>query len=792
MDKQRSVPWAAFLLGCLFGAGVFGLARPAALPTGSDRATPKGESAALPTAAALADPAVDQGPDAASSIVAPLLDAAAAERRLLDARGPGPEEGLIVGTVRTLEGAPLAGARIKAVPEGPGSLLTPPGLSRSGDPRTNWLLQQERPSGPEARSARSDPAGRFELPVPADRLFQLRAELPGWILQPAGTGGGAAGAGRTVDFVAWPAARLVLDLVDEQGRPVDSARLALFSPLEYGCPWSYLDWDRSRPALDLPPGSWRVCAMTGARPWVRSNQMPQLSERMSGPRELELSAFGPPKHERWVLAPTIALYGQLQPPAGDRIALDGFQVRLVPTEGGGLVDPFETWQTPGFSPPTLEGPHFQAFASKPGSYRVEYKLQFDSQWTELGVVELPAAPLRQDFSLNGSLAWPRLEVLASDPAGDPAASLGKVALRIKTGAGSSESPVLANHVLPLAPGRFEVLLRPNLKDWIAGRPPTAEGAAPANPFASPAPTASSEVLLLLQHPTYGALELPLSPGQTRVLARFEIPARLLLRIRGDYRPPQPAWLSVALVPGPYTGLSITKGTQRRLDLGSQDTELEFGGLSPGPMLLQLRLNRPSGGGFGTSELYNQPVDIVAGDNFLTLDLSGTGSLRVRHPTQRTGTLGLSELGADGVYKSADFALLRAEVDGEGWASFGIVVPGRYLLRDDAGELMSITFPCGDVWFEGRAPDCVCLVLEEDSKALIQAGLASGDLLLEFDGEPIDRSRFQTLRTIAQREPERVVNLGIQRAGTRFNLQLPAGTLFAGGPFGQTWIPSLRP
>jgi hypothetical protein len=175
-----------------------------------------------------------------------------------------------------------------------------------------------------------------------------------------------------------------------------------------------------------------------------------------------------------------------------------------------------------------------------------------------------------------------------------------------------------------------------------------------------------------------------------------------------------------------------------------------------------------------------------------LDLSGTGSLRVRHPTQRTGTLGLSELGADGVYKSADFALLRAEVDGEGWASFGIVVPGRYLLRDDAGDLMSITFPCGDVWFEGRAPDCVCLVLEEDSKALIQAGLASGDLLLEFDGEPIDRSRFQTLRTIAQREPERVVNLGIQRAGTRFNLQLPAGTLFAGGPFGQTWIPSLRP
>jgi hypothetical protein len=782
----------AFVLGCLCGGAAFGLLRPVEnLHAGQAAQRLAGDNAlqrSNPNAS-------ENGPKSlALAPTAIRLDGPAAQRELAALVEAGQGVGLLSGTVRGLAGEPLSGVRLVAA-SAVFSRVQGAGQIGSGvfDPRSAWLAQrlQRIPSG--GTEAITDAQGHFEIAVQEDRLYQLSAHLAGWILQPLGGSADAVSAGWELDFRGQPAAQLVLDLVDEQGQPLEEATLGLCSALEYGTPWSYLDWRRAGPAIDLPPGSWRLCALTGGRTWVQTPQLLQLPERMSKPTELELSAAAGPIRARWVLAPVSVLYGQLGAPPEDSSILASYQVRLVSATGGGAGDPFEAWLPLAQGHLHHSGSHYQVFASNPGTYQVEFKQVYQGEWQALGSVDLPRAALRQDFQLGAALAAPRLEIIALDPLGAPAASLGRISITTKTNNSTGGQQVAQTQVQLLAPGRFSVPLPSSMRAWFEGQPGASVPSSGIALFSSPGPSASSAVFVGLEHPLYGKYELPVTPGQKELYVRFKQAARLLLNAKGDYRLPAKAWLSVLIAAGPKTPFFGQSGQGRRLEFGSGEATLEFAGLAPGPTQLSLVLNKPtSGGGYSSGELEHRSLDLGPGDNFVTLDLAGIGGLRVRHPEQRTGQIGASRQDPDGTFRSHDYMPIGAKVDAEGWAAFEVLTPGRYLLRDDAGDLMSVNFPCGEVWFEPRAPDCVSLVLVSEANVLIEAGLLSGDLLLDLDGQTLTRQLLQETRNLAHREPERQLTVGYQRGGSRSTVRVPASALFVGGFDGAKLVPNLRP
>jgi hypothetical protein len=795
-SKSRSIHTLgvvlAFVLGCLCGRAVFGLLRPAKTPPEAQPAQRLTSDNAWQGSAPTAS---ENGPNSLErALTASELDGLAAQREPAAAVEAGPGIGVLSGTVRGLAGEPLSGVRLVAASA---VLSRVQGAGQIGngvfDPRSTWLAQRSQliPSG--GTEALTDAEGHFEIAVQEGRLYQLSAHLAGWILQPLGGSADAVSAGQKLDFRGQPAAQLQLDLVDEQGQPLEQASVALCSSLEHGVPWSYLEWRRASPTIDLPPGSWRLCALTGGRIWVQSPELLQLPERISKPAELELSAAAGPILARWVLAPACVLYGQLEPPPEDPGVLADYLVRLVATSGDAAVDPFGHWLPPGRVAWPHSGSHYQVFACVPGTYQVEFKRHYQGEWQALGSVDLPQAPLRQDFQLGAAFAAPRLEIDALDPNGAPAASLGRISVTTKANNSSSGQQVPLAQVQLLAAGRFSVPLPSGLKPWFEGQP-GASVPFPGIPlFATPAPDTAGAVLLGLDHPVYGKYELPVTPGQKELYVRFRQPARLLLSVKGNYRPPGQAWLSVLVAAGPKAPFFTNVGLPRRLALGAGETTLEFAGLAPGPTQLSLVLNKPtSGGGHSSVELEHRSLDLGPGDNLVTMDLVGMGGLRVRHPVQRTGQIGARRQDPDGSFGSHDYMPNSAQVDAEGWAAFEVLAPGRYLLRDDAGDLMSVNVPCGEVWFEPRAPDCVSLVLGSEANVLLEAGLRSGDLLLEFDGQPLSSTLLQETRSLAQKEPGRQLTVGYQRGGSRSTARVPASALLVGGFKDVMLIPNLRP
>lgn len=244
----------AFALGCLCGGAAFGLLRPVKILPGAEPADRLVGNNALQGS----DPtALENGPK--SLVRAPTaneLDGLTAQRELAAPVEAGQGLGLLSGTVRGLAGEPLSGVRLVAA-SAVLSRVEGAGQIGSGvfDPRSTWLAQRSQriPSG--GTEALTDAQGHFEIAVQERQLYQLSAHLAGWILQPLAGSADAVSAGQKLDFRGQPAAQLVLDLVDEQGQPLQEATLGLCSALEYGTPWSYLEWRRASPAIDLPRGS---------------------------------------------------------------------------------------------------------------------------------------------------------------------------------------------------------------------------------------------------------------------------------------------------------------------------------------------------------------------------------------------------------------------------------------------------------------------------------------------------------------------------------------------------------
>ncbi len=173
--------------------------------------------------------------------------------------------GHITGSVVTETGAPLAGARITAVPAQTPDLM-PSGL-RSPDPEFDLDTWTRRATAAEAqRRARSvsvvtDADGRFRLEGLHERPYDVAGTHHGYELRPrGGRAGMGISPGQSVEFTAVSATSVVLDVRGAGGAPAESALVTIRGV------WEAQErrhaWTAARNNLRVPAGTFEVRAFS--------------------------------------------------------------------------------------------------------------------------------------------------------------------------------------------------------------------------------------------------------------------------------------------------------------------------------------------------------------------------------------------------------------------------------------------------------------------------------------------------------------------------------------------------
>jgi hypothetical protein len=695
--------------------------------------------------------------------------------------------GRIDGQVSDPSGAPLAGARVEAARLDARVLGLEDSLAEAlrgwGDAQ---IWQRAELSG-SLISARTDAAGRYELAVEAEASHLLRASLPGHRLQRRDGRFSRVQAGESVDFLAEPLGLLVLDPVDASGKPLPSATLA-FSFSEQGyVDWVYVDWQRSEPEVDLPPGAWLLVALDGARPWCPDRTVPWLAEALSEPVQIDVRPGQQLEPLRLELRPRPTLYGEVRPASGESLPDQNLCLRLFGSDGTAL--PVFPPQILGSFRPGIDfySPRFALIAPAPGRFEVRWIRGGSEADLSLGFVELPEGLLRQDLTLPAGSHIGPLVIVATDPDGAPAASLGPIQFSTRDPRGLGQGGSLQNP-RPTGGGRFELPLNAHLAAFFSAGAEAPVPAGAAWGAGGDQPKAS----LHLQHPRFGPHQVELERGRFEYRVEFRSPAALEVKVSGLLPAPEGRFYGLEVVPAggkdPFGGLA----NRESLSVSDNGTaSVSFPRLPPGRYAVVLQLNLGGRNLFNSEELYTRSVDLVAGPNQLLLDLGGSGQLRVRCQPGAEAGLVLKVQEAD----PGQFGLRSRQrsptSSADGVQIFENVMPGAYMLSSHAGH-MRIQFPCGEVLFDPRPTNALELLLLRPDGALAQAGLSSGDLLLGVDGSAIQPGAQMEWSKATLQDPQRSVTVRILRQGSPIELELQLAQLFRQATSGAFLTETLRP
>jgi S1-C subfamily serine protease len=126
---------------------------------------------------------------------------------------------------------------------------------------------------------------------------------------------------------------------------------------------------------------------------------------------------------------------------------------------------------------------------------------------------------------------------------------------------------------------------------------------------------------------------------------------------------------------------------------------------------------------------------------------------------------------------------NATLDGERRARFEGLLAGAYVLAANGlPEEVAVTLPCGELYLDARAPDCLRVAIGDQEGALYRAGLRAGDLIVGAQGKDFDRAE-ELWRLFAETRAERIA-LSVLHGRERLELSLPVVR------FGPRWLEEL--
>jgi hypothetical protein len=619
--------------------------------------------------------------------------------------------GFVTGFVRDDQGRPVAGVELRLRGRGPRSLSSTDSarLGQGLAPATSldealasaarrWVESSAR----DAR-ATTDESGAYSLPaLGGEHGSDVDAGLAGQALEPLGRADGLL-PGDTLDFVARPLARVLVDVIDTDGRPLDEAHLQTKGTSVN----TALLWRRGTPLLVEP-----------VRTSLRAHR-------------------GLVPSEQWDVVDSLASseWGSVDPLPGEEVALQLVLVARTRVAGrivdpsGALLDSYsEVRATPRVDDELELARGLDGTPQRAGVERGRFVMLdlVPGEWVL--AVEAPGG----EFVAHTTVVVGREPVEASLVV--PDAPLGAVLeVEVLSERGTAVRDFALQLVDTNGNGRelYDLVREPSgvalvRLDELA---PGAE-----DPLA-----ALAGALLVASMPSGQGGRAKLEPGATRVTIRLDPPARLVVAVHGLVGTPLEAAVEVDLsyymdfdpsIPG-----SAGRRQHRNWNAEPRDGVWTFHDLQPGYYEVVLAKPQPMPGVRRELRLARRVVHVVGDEVRLDLDVPRIVPVRVVAPGYAPGcSFMLLELQGEELVPDQMRPWQSALVDEQGIATFDEVVAGRYELSSaDSDAKRTVEVPCGDVIFDAPAWNAVRVVVVDAQGTLAARGLRDGDLLVGMVG-----------------------------------------------------------
>ena len=619
-----------------------------------------------------------------------------------------PGIGAITGEVLDDSGAPIAGAEIVLDRSSSNRASSPTdvGTGAPSEPSLEEYLQERAQSWAKTRGGRkraiSGDDGGFEITgLIEDASYRVRGYLEDHVLSREGSW--AITPGQHVIFRAKGVHSIPVQFVYEDGRRATEGVVGVERGDDRE---TFYAWSSESPTLRLTAGRVGVTGYAGLResnPWGNETDSTYGSEQVSldvvtqagTPLVLELKARS-------------GIRGNVI----DNFAVGTGQmvVRLLPMAPGAELN--ESALAESDRQEWLHGSRFQFLDLTPGTYAVGL-----SNWNEAlfahAVVTVGAGVAEVDLVVPEPDAKEHLVVRAFGPLGNPLHDL-DFGWQRRSGRGSSSSGL-------------EGRRGPDGAWWLQ---PKAE-------FFEPWPKETTYTLTIT-HSQLGYRDIVIEEGQREVTVRFEEPVSIVVTVAGYAGSGYEGKLRVGLR-SVGDGEDSDPWNQMRGGLRGNDDEQftadgvsRLDGLSPGRWEVSLQVETER---WRTRTVQKVEVDVLSGEKSVAMDLPALYDLTVIAPgLADEGRLQLRPVAGD----DSPFGSSSAQVDSDGRAVFRALAAGDYILTGNGvPDSVNVTVPCGDVYLDTKAPDCLRVAIGDMEGALYQAGLRAGDLIIGSHGEEFE-------------------------------------------------------
>ncbi|MEM7165653.1 MAG: hypothetical protein AAF581_09320 [Planctomycetota bacterium] len=716
---------------------VAGSADPAPpLDSATEVATPSAEPD-VEAAQSSVTPGVDQSETESSESPPQLLVSALDEIPDADYR---PGDGTIHGTVTTVDGAPLVGVEVSAVPTQ--TMLPLPRYDYDQDSLEELVVRYVKRTRFRRRAtgmAITGEDGAYRIAGLADDgEFRVLAQKDGWQFEM--TQGSSIGVvpGDVVDFRASKVVKVPVSVVFADGRVAKSARLSVRSPGKSGRRSASRRWHVDEPQIELRPGTYTLSAEDSLEKRQESDEV-----------EIVVAAGAVSEPVRLVLREQPGIRGRVLFPDGE--AADNAVVKWLRSRSGQAASPLQLAECDNSEhASSFRQFRFECTKLEPGTYTVGVQRSWSSPVVAVQLVVVSEGMVEIELAIPPLKREEYLQLAVRGPDGELRTDC-SYSIRYKMPDGGTHGT------------NAQVVDQPAGIQWVVLAPP--DGVAIAD---------LKGLTLTIDAEGLGKRTLEWSPGDPLEYdVTFQPPAELTIQIAGYAGSEYADRLRLNVS---QAGSARSSRTFRSSGAPSLDDEgvQVFGPLEPGEYIVSLSASL---GRYESRNIAEISVSVNSGANQAVIALPPLYVLTVRTTLDQGSELRIQEVGKRTFNRPL-------KVDADGVVRFEMLAAGDYLIIDRTSgmpEQMQVSVPAQlDIQYNPQQPNAVAVQITDREGTLAQAGLQDGDILVGAAGETFtDVLHMMGIVQKAVAAGESVV-FEVQRGQQRLQVELEAKA-FMGGP-----------